>query len=48
MKAKLVSSNRHGHRVVIKFDDKEMARAFTEAWNEEIPSRFRYIEEYRE
>jgi hypothetical protein len=34
MKAKLVSSNRHGHRVVLKFDDEETARHFVEAWNE--------------
>ena len=34
MKAKQVSSNRHGHRVVLTFDDEETARKFVEAWNE--------------
>jgi hypothetical protein len=34
MKAKLVSSNRHGHRVVLKFEYEEEARRFVEAWNE--------------
>ena len=47
MKAKPFRNYDDKYRVILTFDRKEDATKFIEAWNEEVPSRFRYIEEYK-